>query len=573
MTQTPNLLIIDAIGPFLRHYKKKRGNWSKVPFSDLETEDGLRSRCVRTIPLDFRKFVQAARRVGYNAITLDDVAHLIIDPQYAPALQTKLAAYRALFRDLFQIATDEGMRIFLTTDVMFYNDTLSRQLGSSRRNATLWLKRGLEQLFQDFPEIAGVIMRFGETDGLDVRGEFRSRLLLKRPRHARDFLSELLPLFERTQRLLIFRTWSVGAHPIGDLTWNARTFKRVFAKLTSPALVISMKYGESDFFRYLPLSRQFFASGHQKVIEFQARREYEGFGAYPSFVGWDAEQHLRELAAAENVVGASVWCQTGGWGKRRQLTYIRNSSPWVELNAFVLAKLMQGATCEGAIDAYLAAELPHVPPDAMHSFLRSADIVIKELLYVREFAERRLFFRRLRLPPQLFVFWDRVIVDHPMKKMMSCLIQEPDAALREGRAALQRLREMIQLAECHGVPTSGLEFQWATFEIIAEAREYFFRPYDPQVAERLQRLKTEYKRRFSRNYSIMLNFNEAPVRKVHLRWLLALMLRDRSRYRLLDEVVTIRVLAWAYPIASRFLRKVGPKFAHKQAMGLDALFK
>ena len=42
MLRNDKLLLIDAIGPFFRHYKKKRINWSKAPFSQLETENGLR---------------------------------------------------------------------------------------------------------------------------------------------------------------------------------------------------------------------------------------------------------------------------------------------------------------------------------------------------------------------------------------------------------------------------------------------------------------------------------------------------------------------------------------------------
>ena len=166
-------------------------------------------------------------------------------------------------------------------DVMFYNETLDELLGTSREKAIAWLKTKLSDLLDDFPEIAGIIVRFGEHDGVDVKGDFRSRLMLKRPSDARAFLGELLPLFESKNRLLVFRTWSVGAHPIGDLIWNEKTFQRVFGDFNSSALIISMKYGESDFFRYLPLNRLFFASDHQKIIEFQARREYEGFGAYP----------------------------------------------------------------------------------------------------------------------------------------------------------------------------------------------------------------------------------------------------------------------------------------------------
>ena len=46
---------------------------------------------------------------------------------------------------------------------------------------------------------------------------------------------------ERRQKNLVFRTWTVGAYPVGDLQWNRRTFDRVFGGITSDRLVISMK--------------------------------------------------------------------------------------------------------------------------------------------------------------------------------------------------------------------------------------------------------------------------------------------------------------------------------------------
>lgn len=572
-----NLLLIDAIGPFFRHYKRKRINWSKIPFSELETESGLRPERITTIPSDFRRFVQAVKRWGYNGVTLDDVAHLVPCDAYEPQLQAKIAAYRSLFRQLFEIAEEEGVQVYLTMDVMFYNQALRRQLGGSYRRAVDWLHQCLGRLFADFPDLAGVIMRFGETDGVDVQGDFTSRLLLKQPNHARGMLARLLPLFEQHGKLLIFRTWSVGAHRIGDLMWNERTFHQVFGSLNSSALVISMKYGESDFFRYLPLNRLFFASNHQKLIEFQARREYEGFGAYPSFVGWDVEAHLQQLrdpdSEVENLVGASVWCQTGGWGKLRQLTFLRNSSPWVELNTFAIARLWQGATCEQVVEEYLSENYREVPASAMLEFLKLSDDAIKDLLYIREFAQRRLYFRRLRLPPQLYVFWDRIIIDPTMKSILSCLIEDPQAAVEQGHEALDKLTRMLELAEEYPIPSKGLKFQQATFEILAASREYFFQPHDAELVEKLKQQKKEYKARFRRSYSVTLNVERQRAPRPHIRWMLALMLRDRSRYRLLDQVLTLRLLAWSFRIVNRLGLRLGPKFAHSQAMGLEAIFR
>ena len=571
--ESQRMLMIDGTGPFFRFTKKKRINWSKIPFSDLETENDLRAEVANKVPEDFAKFAAKARALGYNAVTLDDVAHLVVDKCYPTPLREKLSAYRRLYAELFEIAKANGLSVFITMDIMFFNDALRRKLRKNRQRTLRWLNECLERLFAEFASIAGVIMRFGETDGVDVTGDFRSELWLRSPHEARKFLRSLLPTFERYSRLMVFRTWCVGAFKIGDLTWNQERFAEVFEGVDSPSLVISCKYGESDFFRYLPLNPLFTTSRHKKVIEFQARREYEGFGAYPSFIGWDTEDYLNQLGANANVIGMSVWCQTGGWGKRRQLTFVRNSSVWVELNTFVLARLWQGSTCEQAIEEFSRESMPQVPTRVLVDFLRRSDIVIKDLLYIRELAERQLYFRRLRLPPQLYVFWDRIIIDEMVRSVLVCLVQDKEQALEEAKAAFEELQTMTAMAEEHGIPKKGLKLQLATFEILLAAREYFFRPNDEAVQSRLRELKTNYQLRYKRHYAVLLNFDQSAVHKIPLRWLIPVVVRERSRYRVVDQVLTVRLLGLLYPLAHRFRSRLGPKFASKQAMGLEVLLK
>jgi alpha-glucuronidase len=282
-------LLIDGIGPFFHGYTRKRINWSKIPFAHLETPTGLKPALRTPIRAEFARFVTAAAAAGFNAVTLDDLAHLYVWPGYAGLLKAKLRQYQAFYRDLFALAAQAGLRVFMTTDVMFYTPELKQLLGHNTTALVHWWQEALRSIFTDFPELAGIIMRFGEADSSDVKHTFRSELVLRTPRQVRRFLARLLPVFEHCGKLLIFRTWSVGAHRVGDLMWHRGTYRQVFGSLRSPQLIISMKYGESDFFRFLPLNAHFYRGAHKKLIEFQTRREYEGFGEYPTFVGWQYE--------------------------------------------------------------------------------------------------------------------------------------------------------------------------------------------------------------------------------------------------------------------------------------------
>ncbi len=584
------LFLIDGIGPFFRGLEEKRVNWSKIPFSHLESDDGLDLGRFQSIREDFRRLTAKTSSLGFNGITLDDVAHLVECDFYPPPLRSKIAQYRQELGRLFEIADDSGMQVYLTTDLMFYNEALEKHLGHDPAKICAFLSSAFDALFQDFPQLGGIILRIGESDGLDVRGDFKSKLTVRRPSQARYFLERLLPVFEQHRKLLIFRTWSVGAYSIGDLIWNRDTFDRTFGGLDSKSLVISMKPGESDFFRFLPLNKLFFRSGHQKIFEVQARREYEGCGEYPSFIGRHLDDYRRQLEDAEGLVGLSVWCQTGGWTKFKRLTYLECSSIWNELNTEVAIDLFKhGRTVDEAIRASWIRRFGDPDPqdnpdekpsdlDRLTELLRLSDEVIEELLYVDELAEQKIFFRRSRLPPLLSVYWDRVLINHSMRKLLRCFVADGDAKIQQGWDAVAKIRRMIELAGAidrpEHIPVDDLIFQLQTFEILALAREYYFGPFHPKLAKKLKKRRRKYKKTVRKpRYTLNMDFAPMSLRSVYLRWILAVFLRRKRGYRLIDQVFTVRALAAIYPIVHRFEHRLVPKFARKQAMGIESIFR
>jgi hypothetical protein len=443
-----------------------------------------------------------------------------------------------------------------------------------RREMIPQLQAAVCDVFEHFPAVAGIITRIGECDGLDVQGDFKSRLVIKKPAHARKLLEALLPVFERHDRLLIFRTWTVGAYPIGDLMWNRDTFYATFKDLDSEHLVLSMKYGESDFFRYLPVNKNFFRTSHRKIVELQTRREYEGFGEYPSFVGWDYEKYIRELDGAQNVIGACIWCQTGGWSTFNRLTFLEDSSVWNEINTYVTLKLCQGrSTTEEAVRQYCNDYLHCDHWWALLTLLRLSDEVVKELLYIDDFARRKIFFRRLRVPSLLAVYWDHVIINHPMRKLMRCFVDDRAQKISQGYAALRKINTMKHLAQDLSLPAEGLTFEYDTFEILAVAREYYFGPFSEELAERIRELKKQYRRKYHKRYSIHLDFSTFSVPRSRLNRVLALLLRYKRGYRVLDRIFMIRILSVLAPILRLHRHRYMPDFIQRQAMGLDTVLK
>lgn len=155
--------------------------------------------------------------------------------------------------------------------------------------------------------------------------------------------------------------------------------------------------------------------------------------------------------------------------------------------------------------------------------LRLSDEVIRELLYVREFAEQRLFFRRLRIPPLVSVIWHNVFVNHSVRKVLRSFVADGELAVREGRAK--------------------------------------------------RRYKRKYPKGERRRYRIRTDFEPLRLRRKHLAWLFRVVTRRQRGYRLIDQVISLRLLALGYRVLRRARPKLIPEFARRTAMGLAALFR
>lgn len=569
------LALIDANGPFFRGFHKRRINWSKIPFSNLAVEGPRRKVQWDGIREDLATFAVKVTALGYNAVSLDDLAHLTDHAWYEPEIRSDIAVWREEFRVIFALLRSFGLRVFITADYLTSSPAINARLGNNHEKLAAWFAELVDGFLSDFPEIAGIILRIGESDGQDVTERLKSRLLLRSARQVNRLLRRILPIFENHRRLLIFRTWTVGAYLIGDLIWHRGRLASALQGIESPALVLSMKYGESDFFRYLPLNRHFFRIDAPKIIEVQARREYEGAGEFPSFIGWDCETYAQELEMAANVVGFSVWCQTGGWHGFRRLAFLDPAAVWIDLNATVAIRIFKdGQTVEEAVATVFAPERLA----AVLELLRRSDQVIRQLYYIEEFARRKLFFRRVRIPPLLHLYWDCLFINDSMRTLLSHLVDDPENAIRAGEAAFANFDRMEVLARESGLPDEDIRFMRDTGRIILLARRYYLLPPDPALENEILAAKKAYKKQWPRSqrqrYRIRTSFQPFALQGRSVAWLLRLVVRHQRGYRtVLDRLFTIHILSWIYRLFHTRHREALPKMMRKTAMGVETLFK
>lgn len=571
------IFLIDGNAPFFRRNRRTEINWSKIDFAELH-QDGLipDERC-RQIKEDFLTLTRKAAAIGYNAVSLDDLAHLVMHPRYSEELQQKITQYGELIRALIAIAAEAGMTVFITTDLLFFNPVIEQITENKPQKIRTFAAACCEKFFKSFPDAGGIIFRIGESDGIDVEGDFQSRLIMKKPAGARQMLRTLLPVFEQHDKLLIFRTWTVGVGPLGDLIWNPKTFQSVFNSIHSPQLIISMKHGESDFFRYLPVNPLFFESDHRKLIELQARREYEGFGEFPSFIGYDCEKFFDQLIPARNIVGISVWCQTGGWSGFRRLTFLDQTGIWNEINAFAILRIFRdNISSSQTVQAFCKEYLPVADWPGLNDLLNLSDHVIKNLLYIDEFATRAIFFRRLRIPPLITVYWKHILVSHFMRKILRCYVSRSGGRelVRNGYSALREIRRMKELAGHLGLPQTDFDFQYDTFRIIAVARAYYFLDHPERTLRLLKKMKMCHEAKWPEpRYTVQIDTQPFPLSRTHLRRIINVLMRRESRYRRTDRILAVVFYSILQPLIRRVNRRIFPGFAQKQAMGIDSVFR
>jgi hypothetical protein len=570
------LYLIDSTSPFFGKLPKDVINWSKAPHHLMESRGRLKKKRTKQTAKRFTTYLSRVSQLGYNAITFDELAYLVRFPFYPSELKTRLKDYQKHFKKLFRLAEEKNLKVYVTSDLFFFNEAIDAYTEGKTEKILALIEKSVVKLFRTYPNIGGVIFRCGESDGLDVSGDFKSRLFLKKPEMANRFLKKLLPVFEQAQKHLIFRTWTIGAHPLGDLLWNPRTYEKTFNGVDSTSLIISAKYGDGDFFHYLNLCPHFFADDRKKIVELQARREYEGFGEFPSFVGFLYQTIFQALKSCPNLVGIQVWCQTGGWSQFRNRTFLKGTSFWNELNTSVSIYLFkEGLDVETAVKKFIrdfyAGEFFAREIQKLILFLSLSEEVVKELLYDPHFTRHTFYLNRVRLPPLLHIFWDHVTLSDSLRAVLLSLAGENPNAERTAADALERLAKMQQLAKQLKLPYKA-DFQESLFTLLFAIRRLI---YETPTQEKIEDLKQQvevFEDLFPNTYHFHVQIT--PDKKYFwLRFLLKLAVRRNPRYRLIDRFLFNPVSA---SVVLFFLKRSPgqlPAFVGKQAMGLEHFLK
>jgi hypothetical protein len=250
-------------------------------------------------------------------------------------------------------AHQAGIKIYYFTDIIvlpkkliaLYKDEICDKNGkvSFEREKTIEIhKIMLDELFDTFPDLDGLVIRTGETylnnvpyhsgNGPITNGEASHIKLLQLLREE---------VCEKRNKKIFYRTWSFGGMHEEPKYYLGVTD----AIKPHPNLVFSIKHTKGDYHRTFSFNPTLGIGNHPQIVEVQAQREYEGKGAYPNYVaegvinGFEEYQNIQGLKSLEqlkrnkNFKGIWTWSRGGGWVG----PYIKNEF-WCRLNAFVLGR-------------------------------------------------------------------------------------------------------------------------------------------------------------------------------------------------------------------------------------------
>ena len=497
---------IDGFAPFYDPARRPPNSWA-MPFGHLDTHEApyVNAAHLAASVQRFDRYCQDVAERGFNVVFVGNLIHLATfdgvegGPVYGPAspFRARALAYQQAFRQAIARAAAHGVRVVIETDFPAWTPELLSWLGPrgvELDNERLWQAYGaaIEELLGSVG-FAGLMVRIGEGGGsYDEATGYQSGVRVKTVADTRLAIDRLLTLVERyngaheADKKLLFRTWTIGIGEIGALHTSPELYERVFAGFGErDALYTVIKHVAMDFFQHVPLNRTIGAGEVDQLVEFQARREYEGFGLFPNTRAEPFRDTIQRFARSERFQGVSVWPTNGGF-LLPSATYYRSQGPdrWIDVNVFAYGQLLLDPRREPAEvvrEWVLAQGVSEADAPRAAEVLLAGDEVMGKGIYIRPYAERApALFGLDVFPTMLWFYWTRPVGALGVQSLLArYALPERERAVAEGREALAELDALIEQAESLGESSfrsdllEALRFQRSSFAFLAAYREVF----------------------------------------------------------------------------------------------------
>ncbi len=495
--------MLDGLAPFYNPERPPPRSWA-MPVSHIDTltppyidQAHLAASLER-----FERYCERAAARGYDAVFIGNVVHLASfdgvegGPVYAPASPFRLraAAYREAFRAAAASADRHGLRLVIETDFPAWTTALETWLGPggvSLDNPRLWeaWRAAVDEVF-DATGAAALSVRVGEGGGAydEPATGYRSGISVTTVEATQRAIAGLLGLVEDynvrrgASKRLLFRTWTIGIGEIGALHTDPELYERVFAPFYGrDALLTVIKHVAMDFFCHVPLNPTIGVGELPQVVEFQARREYEGFGLFPNYRARPFAEALARFSRQDTFAGISVWPTNGGFLYPARRAYSADEEAWIDANVHAYGRLLADPTRDPRALAREWAEergLAGADAERVASILLRGEEIIERGWYIVPYAERApALFGLDVFPTLLWHYWTRTVTAYGVQGLIAeFALADLERSLADGQWAVAELDAL--LAEAALLPASpfrarllaALEYQRSLLAVLERYR-------------------------------------------------------------------------------------------------------
>lgn len=226
------------------------------------------------------------------------------------------------------------------------------------------LRAQVAGIFDRFPKLDGLVLRFGETYLHDAPHHMGGSPIRNDSAGIEDHITMLNILREevcvKRNKKLFYRTWDFGYHFHTNPDYYLAVTNRIEPH---PNLFFVIKYQQDDFLRMTPFNPTIGIGKHPQLVEAQSRMEAYGKAAHPYYTakgvidGWPETKYeiafgkhgftgkpndpanprgVKDILNRGLLRGVITWSHGGGWDG----PYITHEI-WTDLNTWVLSQWAQ----------------------------------------------------------------------------------------------------------------------------------------------------------------------------------------------------------------------------------------
>jgi hypothetical protein len=346
------------------------------------------------------------------------------------------------------------------------------------------IRSQIADLFARFPDLDGIMVRWGETYLVDVPHHTGGNPIIRGVESQVTLINLLRDeVCAKHNKQLFYRTWGEDFH--SDPDYYLQVTNRIEPH---PNLVFSMKYPIVDFQRMQIFNPTLGIGRHRQLVEVSCQQESYGKGAHPYYIGqgvidgWEELKYLkdpnirrhfygksdgkyqanlnclRDFITHPNYAGVWTWSRGGGWNG----PYIKNEL-WCELNIFVISRWARDPSrSEAEVCREFAREklgLSRIDQDRFHEIclLSAAGALRGRCSY---FAKNNVWWTRDDvmggIDQQASVMFDNVIKEGVTEKMIAekveavAIWRRIEALSRELEISDPALREFVVTSCTYG---------------------------------------------------------------------------------------------------------------------------